>query len=104
MPAARAAGHGSAPLRASSAASLVNGFLKPSGGLAGRCCERDKRRRRSRSRSLLAEQGDDAGDSGRLARARSTGDDRQPTQHRRGSGDALTAVGLARRTASLAGL
>ena len=79
-----------------SAGLLVDGLLEPGCGLAGRRRERDQRPGRPRGRRLLGQQRDDPCDRRRLAGARTAGHDREPAQHRRGRGQALPRVGLAR--------
>ena len=69
------------------------GFLKPRGGLPGRCGEGDERARRSGGLGLLVEQHEDAGDGGRLARAGPAADNGESAQHARCGGEALE-VGL----------
>ena len=72
---------------------LVDRFLEPRGGLAGRRGEGDERARRSGGLGLLVEQRDDARDGRRLAGAGAAGDDGEAAQHARRGGEALE-VGL----------
>ena len=74
---------------------VVDGFLEPGRGLAGRRRERDQRPGRPQGGRLLGQQRDDPGDRRRLAGARAAGHDREPTQHRARGGQALAGVGLA---------
>ena len=71
----------------------MHGFLKPRGGLPGRCGEGDERGRRAGGLGLLVEQHEDAGDGGRLARAGPAADDGEAAQHAGRGGEALE-VGL----------
>ena len=71
----------------------VDRLGEPGGGLAGRGGERDEWRCGACGECLLLEQRDDARDGRGLARARASGDDREPSEHRGGGCLLLPVVG-----------